>query len=676
MSKTPQLKGELFGHPFGLFILFFTEMWERFSYYGMRALLVLFLVTDVTAGGWGWPRAEALQLYALYTGLVYVSPIFGGLLADKVLGFRRAVVLGAFLMTCGHASMAMDTKFFFYLGLTLLILGNGAFKPNISSIVGNLYSRDSDRKDSAYTIFYMGINAGAFLGILLCGYLGEKVGWSYGFGLAGIFMFLGMLMFYFGQKIFGKIGLNPQEDTHDLNDVLEHVKQETLEKKQLLKEFDESEVQESISSQIGNAPEEEKKNVLQHLRDKFVKAVETDRLLVIGLFAFFTIFFWMAFEQAGGSMTIFSKDYTQRILTGNAATVFKLVNTILTLAPLVIVSYVLILLVRGTFKSIGLSNMFITTSFVIIWGIALWMLNKEYHMKAYEVQYSFVQKQEFSDTLMLKDHLSKMELAQMLQGDVRFDKGISGIQRYAAEQVGDSTKYTINGAYSINATDTATLLTDIPLSDNQKVTAVQSGDELKYLSEDEAKNYSSTVSGTVIKERTNETEVPASWFGILNSFFIIVFAPIFSRLWETKFNPPGAIKFAMGLILLGIGFGVLAYGGMHIPKGANTASVSMVWLILAYLFHTLGELCLSPVGLSYVSKLAPVKLVGLMFGVWFAASAVANYLAGFTGSFIDKISGTYSISIFFLIYFFLSITAGIIMILLAKPIKRMMHGIH
>ena len=146
----------ILGHPAGLFTLFFTEMWERFSYYGMRALLVLFLVSGLDDGGWAWSNEDAAKLYAMYTGLVYITPIFGGLLADKLLGYRKAVVVGAILMTAGHAAMAMETEAFFYLGLTLLILGNGAFKPNVSSIVGGLYPLGSDKKDGAYTIYYMG----------------------------------------------------------------------------------------------------------------------------------------------------------------------------------------------------------------------------------------------------------------------------------------------------------------------------------------------------------------------------------------------------------------------------------------------------------------------------------------------------------------------------------------
>ena len=174
---------------------------------------------------------------------------------------------------------------------------------------------------------------------------------------------------------------------------------------------------------------------------------------------------------------------------------------------------------------------------------------------------------------------------------------------------------------------------------------------------------------------SEESEVPASWFGILNSFFIIAFAPIFSKIWESKYNPTGPVKFAIGLILLGLGFGILSFGSMGIPLGAKTASVSMIFLILAYLFHTLGELCVSPVGLSYVSKLAPVKLVGLMFGVWFVANFIANFAAGITGSYIDPIVEEYGMSVFFLIFTAIPFGAGVIMLILNRTLIKLMHGI-
>jgi POT family proton-dependent oligopeptide transporter len=512
------------GHPSGLFVLFFTEMWERFSYYGMRALLVLFLVSSILDEGWGWERADALELYALYTGLVYVTPIFGGMIADKIMGYRKAVVLGALLMTLGHASMALEVTAdtFFFLGLGLLIIGNGLFKPNISSMVGQLYKTQGKEKDAGYTIFYMGINAGAFLGILLCGYIGEKVGWHYGFGLAGIFMFFGMLQFYFAQKIFGKIGLSPKE-SEDFDDAMKDSVEET-------------------------------KDVIEDvIDDAHASKVTRDRLIVIGILAFFTIFFWWAFEQAGGSMTIFAADYTDRVLVGDGALTFKIFNTLLTIIPMAIITWVLAMLFKQTYSKYALSNVLLGTSFTIIWAIVLWMLYREF--------------------------------------------------------------------------------------------------------------------------TTESAEVPASWFGILNSFYIIAFAPVFSKIWQSKLNPSGPVKFSIGLILLGLGFGILSYGSMGIPLGAKTASVSMVFLILAYLLHTLGELCVSPVGLSYVSKLAPIKLVGVMFGVWFVANFIANYAAGITGSYIDPIVEEYGMSVFFLIFTLIPIGAGVLMLILNKTLLKMMHGI-
>lgn len=213
-----EIKPEVLGHPSQLFVLFFTEMWERFSYYGMRAILVIFLTGVITGDnpGWGWTTEAALSLLGTYALLVYLTPLLGGYLADKKIGYRMAVVIGALLMTLGHASMAVETPTFLYIGIAFLIMGNGFFKPNMTSIISKLYEGHNEKKDGAYNIFYMGVNAGAFLGILLCGWVGENVGWSYGFGLAGIFMLLGMLQFYYAQALFGDIGRKPtKEDLED-----------------------------------------------------------------------------------------------------------------------------------------------------------------------------------------------------------------------------------------------------------------------------------------------------------------------------------------------------------------------------------------------------------------------------------------------------------------------------
>lgn len=524
----------IFNHPSGLFVLFFTEMWERFSYYGMRAILVLFLTSSLLNDGWGWEREDALILYGWYTGLAYFTPLIGGIIADKFLGYRNATVMGALIMALGHGSLALEylENFFFFIGIGLLIVGNGLFKPNISSMVGQLY-RDADiRKDGAYTIFYMGINCGAFLGILLCGYLGETIGWHWGFGVAGIFMFFGMLQFYYAQNIFGSIGLKPEKKVKNIDDTK------------------------------NNSP---------------LSSTELDRILVILVFSAATIFFWWAFEQAGGSMTIFANDYTDRNLTGEASLVFKIVNTIITIVPMLVITYVLIKLFQNIFQKYFLSNLFLCTSFIIIWAIILFMLG-------------FLPK---SISLFLTDYL------EIFKHYVPFEWNPSEV---------------------------------------------------------------------------DDTEIPASWFAVLNSLFIIIFAPIFSILWASKFNPSGPVKFSIGLILLGFGFGFLAYGSMSIPYGAQTASVSIFWLVFAYLFHTLGELCVSPVGLSYVSKLAPIRLVGLMFGFWLLSSFFANLIGGFTGSYIDKISLKVGLTGFFLIFTLVPILIGSIIFLFRNNLIKRMHG--
>ncbi len=670
MNLNTNVKSEVMGHPAGLFILFFTEMWERFSYYGMRALLVLFLVSSTGLGGWEWTNAEALSLYATYTGLVYVTPIFGGLLADRFFGYRRAVVLGALLMTLGHASMAFETELTFYLGLGLLIVGNGFFKPNISTIVGGLYNSNQEKKDAGYTIFYMGINAGAFLGILLCGYVGEKVGWSYGFGLAGIFMLLGMFQFYFSQKIFEGIGLKPKKKTGSVKEVYEEIQADN-DGANAVVGFDEAEVSAEIEKELPALSEGEKKGLFAELKERFKKRIVSDRLVVIGVLAFFTIFFWMAFEQAGGSMTIFAADFTDRVLEGGSATAFTVINTIITIVPLAIITWVLLLLFKATFKRFALSNLFLGSSFVIIWAIVIWMLNKEFNMKAYEVAFTVESSEEINDTIQVNQNLSGAELMLYLQdNNEKYSKleSLSAVP-YKGNQV------IVSGAYNFQKTDTITIRQDVVLENGATLFMVDiKGDgNYRYITEQKAEEIETKIEASVIREKDKEIEVAASWFGVLNSLFIILFAPVFSKIWESKYNPSAPIKFALGLILLGAGFGILAFGAMGIEQ--NAFGVSMIWLILAYLMHTLGELTLSPVGLSYVSKLAPAKLISFMFGIWFTATAVANYLAGKLGSLIDSISEEHGLSAFFLIFTFVPIVAGLILIAMNKWLLKKMHGI-
>ena len=572
-------KDKVLGHPAGLFVLFFTEMWERFSYYGMRALLVMFFTASLLDGGWGWPREHAYAIFGTYTSLVYLSTLLGGYFADKKIGYRYAVVIGALLMTLGHGAMVVETPFFIYLGLTLLVFGSGFFKPNMTSIISEMYKGKDEKKDGAYTIFYMGVNAGAFLGILLCGYLGEQVGWRWGFGLAGIFMLFGLLQFWFAQNIFGNIGTKPvKADTTKIETSANEPKLNPFTSLQLgliaiagllgiswifndpiskisegaynLFDFSMFGVEGSnlaILSALGLFV------LILVIRIPKYDKITRDRMLAVMFFAFITIFFWAIFEQAPSSLTIFARDYTQRVLEGNSALIFKVVNTLMTVIPLGIITWVLWLLFKKTFAKYTVSNIFLAISFVIIWAISLWMLT------------------------------------------VEFEKEIA--------------------------------------------------------------------------------EVPASWFGVLNSLFIIAFAPLFSKWWESKYNPNANMKYAIGMVLLGIGMACVAIGASSIEPGAKTASVSMIWLILVYFFHTMGELCISPVALSYVSKLVPGRMIAMMFGIWYLAVAIGMKLAGVFGEASEGIAQSEGLSYFFWLLTAVAVGLGVISALLYPIIKKLMHGV-
>ena len=567
------------GHPAALFVLFFTEMWERFSYYGMRAILVIFLTGAILGDnpGWGWSSSAALSLLGTYAMFAYLAPLAGGWLGDEKIGYRNAVVIGALLMTLGHASMAFETPTFLYIGISLLVIGTGFFKPNITSIISKMYEGRDDKKDGAFNIFYMGVNAGAFLGIMLCGWIGEKVGWSFGFGLAGIFMLLGMIQFYFAQPLFGKIGDPPSKSDEKLV-----VKKNTKEKLNpfltidilLILTFVISALIFIINdplSKIGgvdilNFTYFGMENSLFFALVAFVSFIALllvriprytpivrDRMIVFTIFCIFTVFFWAAFEQGAGSLPLYTRDFTNRFLEGNSALIFKIVDISVTVIPLLIITYVLISLFKKTFSEILFSNIVLGISFVIVWGIIIFKIYTE--------------------------------------------------------------------------------------------------------------------------SQSTSTEVPITWFAILNSLFIIVFAPLFAKWWDSSYNPPASVKYFLGLALLGVGFGFLAFGARNVPSGADSASLSMIWLVLAYLFHTLGELCLSPMGLSYLSKLIPARMIAFMFGVYYLAVAIGNKLAHYIGGDIDKITQEYSLSGFFLIFTIIPIGLGVVSLLLHPLIKKSMHGI-
>lgn len=576
-------KSKVLGHPSGLFVLFFTEMWERFSFYGMRVLLVNFLTTAIITGspfsGWGWNPEQAGALYGTYALLLYITPIFGGIIADRYIGYRWAVIIGAGIMTLGHASMALDQPAFMYIGLACLVIGTGFFKPNMTSILSEMYKDHPEKKDGAYTIFYMGVNAGAFFGMMLCGYLAEKVGWHWGFGLAGIFMLLGTFQFWLAKPIFGTVGDPPNKEQRKLAEEKAKVSTNPDDKPNPFTMIDKflivvmtllglgyafndplSKIADinMFNFKMGALNGQEVVILIALILFLFVvisrltryTKVIRDRMIAVIVFAFFVVFFWMSFEQGASSLVIFARDNIDRTLSGTSLTVFNTINTLLTVVPLLIVTYVVIKLTQQTYKKAPGTNIFQFLCFAGIWAVAIWMLYREF--------------------------------------------------------------------------------------------------------------------------TANSSEITVSWFSILNSFFIITFASSVSKIWDSKFNPPTAVKYGLGLIIMAIGFGLLAFGSHGIQAGVK---VSMIWLVLAYLFHTIGELFLSPVGLSYVSKLVPARMIGFMFGMWYLAIAIGNKLAAIIGGQIENITKQYSLSTFFLIFTIVPIVAGLIVIALNPIMKRLMHGV-
>ena len=575
-------KSKVLGHPSGLFVLFFTEMWERFSFYGMRVLLVLFLTAALSGNnpGMGWSAEHAGALYSTYAMLLYITPIFGGIIADRFIGYRWAVVIGSIIMTLGHVIMFFNSEIALYFGLGCLVIGTGFFKPNMTSILSEMYKAFPEKKDGAYTIFYMGVNAGAFFGMMLCGYLASNLGWHYGFGLAAIFMFLGTLQFWLAKPLFGSIGEVPKKRDSNNNKVV--IEGEIIEKRNLFTTLDYILIAFATIAGLLFAFDAPLYTIGQidllpsfgsgedTIRGMYIlvfagliaflfliisrlmryEKVIRDRMIAVIIFAFFTIFFWMSFEQAASSLVLFARDSVDRSLVGTSLTVFNVINSLLTIVPLIFISYVLYLLAKETWQKAKITNIVLAITFLIVWGVALWMLTNEFSKEA--------------------------------------------------------------------------------------------------------------------------SEIDPSWYSILNSFFIIAFASSVSKIWDSKYNPPAAFKYGLGLIIMAIGFGLLAYGSHGIEEGVK---VSMLWLILAYLFHTLGELCLSPVGLSYVSKLVPARMIAFMFGMWYLAIAIGNKLAALLGGQIDNITQQYSLSTFFLIFTIVPTVAGILIMLLNPLLKKLMHGV-
>ena len=371
----------------------------------------------------------------------------------------------------------------------------------------------------------------------------------------------------------------------------------------------------------------------------------------------------MSFEQGASSLIIFARDYVDRTLSGGAAIAYNVVNSALTIIPLVIVTYVLFLLAKQSFKKIPASNIVLAVTFVAIWGLIIWMLNKDWQTNAYVVEYDAIK-------TAVKTHDDEIKKNEDGETVYRFEPIAEDQQVVSDEEV--VTK-------SIRIAESADLNVgnEIPIirKDNKSST-------FGYLPSDRAEELrqkanrlgkeNRVILAKVKEVKENEIEIPVSWFSILNSFFIIAFASFFSKWFDSKYNPPATVKYGLGLIIMGFGFGLLAWGSYGIEPGVK---VGMIWLIFAYLFHTLGELSLSPIGLSYVSKLVPARMIALMFGMWYLAIAIGNKLAALFGGEIENITEEYSLSTFFLIFTIVPAGFGLLIMALGNVVNKLMHGV-
>jgi POT family proton-dependent oligopeptide transporter len=489
-----------FGHPRGLSTLFFTEFWERFSYYGMRAILVLFMTAAAAEGGLGFSVERAGAIYGLYTACVYLLALPGGWLADQLLGQRRSVFIGGLFIALGNFLLYVPSMPTFFLGLLSIIIGVGLLKPNVSTMVGELYPGQSPeegaRRDAGFSIFYMGINLGAFIAPLICGYLGERINFRLGFLVAGIGMILGLIQYQLGGRNLGQAGLHPNAT---------------------------------------GGPEARRRTLL--------------------------------------------------ILLGG-------------IVGAVVLGFLLISVFKLTVEQIAASTG------VVIVGLALLYLVMQ---------------------LVSKD-LDRTEKKRMGVIFVLFI--FSAIFWSGFEQAGSSLTLFAEQLTRLN------------------------------------------VFGW---------EMPASWLQSVNPILIIALAPVFAWLWvalsRRRLEPSSPAKFSLGLILLGLGFGVMVWASILTMSGSGEGQprqVSMLWLNLTYLLHTCGELCLSPVGLSTVTKLAPHRKVGQMMGIWFMSISLGNLMAGLVAGQFEKLP----LPELFGAVTATTIGAGLILALLIKPIRRLMGGVH
>jgi len=587
----------VFGHPTGLFNLFFAEMWERFSYYGMRALLIFYMMK----GFLGYNDARAYTVYGAYTALVYMTPFIGGMLADHLLGQRIAVIIGGLLMAAGHLIMGVENQVAFYLALTLLIVGNGFFKPNISTIVGTLYPAGSHRRDGGFTIFYMGVNLGAAMSPLLCGYIGETFGWHYGFGLATVGMIVGLAVFVMpnivtqGLIAVGALGAVLALLVFRANNLAAI----------LLNIF----VAVCLATAAGISILALSRGGLPaHAGAPRSGKVAASSLIKVMLGIAVAIPLITLFVSG---FSIVNKGTPVQLISEEWITNFKKDGGALIQIAAVFAEEVS--------KPAGL---LLTVTGVLAFGYLI-------------VQTFFLEKiaRERMIVVLTLTFFSMLFWAF-------FEQAGSSLNNFADRNVDRVSESTIVTEDQVG--------TVIRIQPTQEQLGYSNGekpftlDQLNSLrsAEGNKNNPAFEIEWTVNKDNigmglaSRQEELAASMFQAINAVCILIFGLIFTALWTflgaRGLEPSTPVKFALGLIQLGLGFAVFWYGAMNAD---SRGMVVVWWLVLGYVLHTTGELCLSPVGLSMITKLSPKVLVSTVMGAWFLATAFSQYLAAIISQF-------------------------------------------
>lgn len=651
-ERAPGEQAYLFGHPTGLYTLFFAEMWERFSYYGMRALLVLYMIK----GYLGYGDSQAYSVYGAYTALVYMTPFFGGMLADRVLGARVAVIIGGTMMALGHLLMTWENPIVFFLALACLIVGNGFFKPNISAIVGSLYKGDTARRDGGFTIFYIGINLGAAMSPLLCGYVGETYGWHYGFGLATLGMLIGLAIFAAPTRVaqalialgataaaFGLLYFRPDSPIMIATNLFIAVALIT------------SALISIRALGLGGIPADVGLRPTPGIRGDGTQGrpiadwkIYAGIVIAIPVFALLVSGFGPLNQ---GKMVQVIPESTLESIRQNPSALVSGLATIL----------------EEISKPAGLV-LFITGMLAL----------------------AYLLKETFSFDPVARHRMFVVLILTF------FSLLFWAIFEQAGSSVNNFTDRNVNRVVAGQAVTDADVGQTIELQPTQQQLGyardgrVFTLDQLDALRQENKDNPAFSIPwkideshrGMRISERANE--LPASTFQAVNPIYILLFGLVLSTAWtflgKRGWEPSTPVKFSLGLVLLGCGFGAFWMGAQ---ASDQRGMVSVEWLLLGYLVQTLGELCLSPVGLSMVTKLSPATLVSTVMGAWFLATAFSQYLAGIISQFtrIDEPTGGIpeplrTVNVYgdvFGIIALMGIASGLTCLALSPLLRRWMH---